>query len=345
MKKEDYEKLNYYLNGCFQELEKNDSFLLRNILPISKLINDFAFLTNQYEFKNDTKSNHLTYQDIYLLAREIIESIDKGYLVYYDDLIKSGKLDFSYNHDYPCSQFVFGIDADVKLININREFNYIDVSTLVHEFMHYMNCLIGPITINRYLLTEFISIYFEEYAKIYLLKKGVPKEELMFNERIIYTRCIANDFNSYALIFLVYEKIGNIDENSWKFLYQNYVDISKEIFEEECKELLVKLQEIEETYKMEIMFERNFNEKELFMKQVTLFNSDYRYILGTILAYDTLEYNKFEQMVYLCNHINDEKYSEMNLLNVLETIDIDIDQIDLKTVEKIIIHNNKKKVK
>ena len=48
MKKEDYEKLNYYLNGCFQELEKNDSFPLRNILPISKLINDFAFLTNQY---------------------------------------------------------------------------------------------------------------------------------------------------------------------------------------------------------------------------------------------------------------------------------------------------------
>ena len=49
-------------------------------------------------------------------------------------------------------------------------------------------------------------------------------------------------------------------------------------------------------------------------------------------------------MVYLCNHINDEKYAKMSLSSLLKIIDINLDDINLDIVEKKIIENSTKKM-
>lgn len=308
---EQYEKLNYYLNGCFKELEKSDSFLLANIECFARMSDDYVHMTNNYKFEVYTEQNNLSYNDVYLLAREIIESIDKDYLKYYDELIESGKLDFSYSNDYPGSAFIYCLKKDERIININRNFNYTDVLVLVHEFMHYMNGLGDEFSFNRNLLTEAISIYFEEYARNYLLDKGIPKEELYFNERIILTRETASNFNWYSFILIAYNRFGNIDENTYKLLSDFVCPITKEELEEECQKVLKVLdkrkEEFDFEYKMlEENSEKNY-ENELFNDLVKLVNKNYKYIFGTLIAYYALKYSTVEKMTYLCNHINDLK--------------------------------------
>ena len=346
MNEEKYQKLNYYLNGVFKELENNDAFLLRNILNLARLSDDYVHLTDNYNFKIYNKQNNLTFNDVYLLAREIVEGIDKNYLEYYDKLIENGILDFSYNHEYPVSQFLWNDEKEIRLININRNFNYIDVTSLIHEFMHYMNHIDNKLSNNRYLLTEDISIYFEEYAKRYLIQKGISKEELFLNERIMSTKRTASNFNWYSLIFLAYEKFGNIDNNTYKFLNEYFLSIEKEEFEEECSKALKLCERIHEKYKFEYKMKSedlNGFEDNLFRKLIEFVNKDYRYILGTYIAYYALEHSSLEKMVYLCNHINEYSYSKMDPIDVLKYANIDIYELDIEIIEKVILENKTKR--
>jgi len=345
MKKEDYQKLNYYLNGCFKELEKDDSFLLRNIYPLAKLSDSYIHLTNNYNLEIYDTKNNLTFNDVYLLAREIIESIDASYLKYYDKILDNGQLDFSYDCEYFDSQFIYNLKNGKRLININRTFNYIDVATLIHEFIHYMNGLESTFSNNRYILTEAISIYFEEYAKLYLLNKGISKEELFLNERIICTKKAASNFNWYSLILLAYEKYGNIDENTYQLLNKYICNIPKEDFEDECSKALNFCEKEHEKYKFEYKMTsddinmNNFEEK-LFEHLTTFLNVSYRYIFGTYMAYYALEHSSKEKMVYLCNHINEYPYSMMNVFDILEEANIDVDKIDISIIENVLEKNN-----
>lgn len=348
MNEEKYQKLNYYLNGVFKELENNDAFLLRNILNLARLSDDYVHLTDNYNFKIYNKQNNLTFNDVYLLAREIVEGIDKNYLEYYDKLIENGILDFSYNHEYPVSQFLWNDEKEIRLININRNFNYIDVTSLIHEFMHYMNHIDNKLSNNRYLLTEAISIYFEEYAKRYLIQKGISKEKLFLNERIMSTKRTASNFNWYSLIFLAYEKFGNIDNNTYKFLNEYFLSIEKEEFEEECSKALELCEKEYKKYKFKYKMETedvNLNsfENNLFERLSGFVNKDYRYILGTYIAYYALEHSSLEKMTYLCNHINEYQYSKMDPIDVLKYANIDIYELDIEIIEKVILENKTKR--
>jgi len=343
MRKDDYQNLNYYLNGCFKKLEKNDQFLIDNIEFLIYLSHEYIKVANNYEIDNNQTINNLTFGDVYLLAREVIESIDESYLKYYDNLIESGKLDFSYENEYANSYFEFSGTKDIRNINISRKFNYSDVSVLVHEFMHYMNHLDKYLPINTYLLTETISIYFEEYAKLYLVNKGISKDELFLNERICFTSEASSNFNYHCMIIYAYSKFGNIDENTYELIQQYFFPISKKEFNEQCNKLLKEFKKEEKEYRNTI-FDKDFKEDNLFNKLVTILNRRYRYILGTVLAYYALEHSSKEKMTYLCNHINDYNYQMMSIKEVLKTIDIDINEIDVDVIERKIIENGVNKI-
>ena len=98
--KEIYDKLNYYLNEICKYLEKENAFLLENIYVISRLNDEVLKHIEDYRLDNKTKQNKLTFEDVFLLARKIIASIDKSYLESFDNLIKSGELDFSFESAY-----------------------------------------------------------------------------------------------------------------------------------------------------------------------------------------------------------------------------------------------------
>ena len=58
MTEEMYKQLNFYLNGVFKELEKDDSFFINNILQISIIGNKLLTLIEDYDLKDlFTESN------------------------------------------------------------------------------------------------------------------------------------------------------------------------------------------------------------------------------------------------------------------------------------------------
>ena len=130
MAEQDYKELNKYINDVLMILLKQDSFLITNIEEISRLNDTFLDFMDNYELKENYKENHLTFNDIYLLAREIIESIDKKYLTLYDGLIESGSLEFMYDYCTPMGSSFRKITNDnqtFNLIDIKIQYNYIDV--------------------------------------------------------------------------------------------------------------------------------------------------------------------------------------------------------------------------
>jgi hypothetical protein len=333
MNKEQYKKLNDYLNDVFIYLEKRDFLLIRNIKSIAMLNDTFYSFIKNYDLSYKPKENKLTFNDVFILAREIIETINKDYLQDFDKMIDSGQLDFSYNREYSDSEFIHLEDYQVhNLININREFNYSDVDILIHEFIHYTNGNKKQ-SINRYLLTEFLSIYFENYAIDYLIAKGIDKEEINYNDRLLFTKRDSNELIWYEIVLLAYEKFGEIDENTINYLNEFYVNISKESFDKECLDTLKHFEKIEKNYMEDNR--KEFNHEELTSKLCSYITKDYRYILGTLLAYYARKYCDMKDIVYLNDHINDEEYKSKNMYEILLTIGIDLDDENFK--DKVLI--------
>ena len=297
-----YNKLNFYLNDICNYLEKENSFLLDNILSIAKLNDTFLEYIEQDSFDNKTIKNNLTFDDVYLLTREIIEQIDKNYLKEFDNLIQSGELDFSFNNDYDDSYCIsmYRKNEVKQIININRDFNYNDVRVLIHEFIHYTNG--KKYSINRKYLTEFLSIYFEFYAIDYLLAKGINKEEIDYFHRIKSTKEHSNIFNRYEIVLLAFIKFGNLDENTVSLLQKYLLNIKKEAFEKECTILYKNLYIAEERNRTKI--EKNPEILGCVLSEEFI-TSNYRYILGTLLAFYAHEYSAFQDIVYLNNHIHE----------------------------------------
>ena len=319
MTEEKYKKLNNYLNDIFIYLEKKDLFLLENIYPMCELNFKFNTFIEKYELNNVQVENNLSFNEVYSLVREIIESINKNYLNDYDELIDKGILDFSYNNEYLDSHY--SRINDKSIININRYFNYSDVRILIHEFIHYTNGSKSELlSINQYLLTEYLSIYFEMYAINFLInKKHISKKEIDYQGRLINIKEKCEQFDYYGLILLVYKYFGYIDKNNIELL-----NIDKEQFDEACLKVFNYFEKIENNYNSEIRFKNEFNLNELTSKQCLQISSDYRYILGTLFAFYTSKYSKLEDIVYLNDHINDPKYAYMSIYEILLSIGIDL---------------------
>ena len=318
MTEEMYKRLNSYLNDIFIELNKKDKIFVDNLVNFSHL----NLLIFDYMNKNICKivsksyQNKLTFDDVYLLGREIIEKISLKYLDEYDKLIMSGKLNFNYDNENGSYCILKTKNGETtKYIDVSRKFNYEDVITLIHEFFHYTQIKDSNITYNHEFLTEFISIYFEKVATNYLVKeKHIPISELNINSRIINFLRSNNLFYRYSIILLAYENLGNINKNTINEI-DEIIGLKDIYFEEECINFLKKLDEINELS----LDEEKIN------KMVSLVNLNYKYIIGTILAYYALKYSKLENMIELNDKINNE-YADKLVEEILENLNIKINK-------------------
>lgn len=340
MTDEMYKRLNNYLNDIFLELNKKDKLFVNNLIPIwrlSYMIYDFT-LKNIKKVSSKSYENNLSFNDVYLLARKIIEKINPNYLNEYDELINSGKLNFDYEKsgNSCCSIYYNGV-INNKTIDIYRKFNYDDVVTLIHEFSHYTQNKIGCNKSFQYeFLTEFIAIYFEKIATKYLQEENVPVEELDINIRIINLLNCNYSFYMYSTILLAYENLGNISENTINDL-KNIIRIEDDKFENRCAVVLNKFDEINKLN----------NQKDSIRKMVNLATRDYKYIIGTFLAYYALEYSKIEDMIDLNDNING-KYSQLSIEDILDKVGINVDEEMINKTLNIIknsIYNYEGKVK
>lgn len=333
MNEEMYKKLNSYLNDFFVKAQKNDPIFIDEIYNFCKLSDLIMNEFNGMFKKEKSQENNLTFNDVYINAREIISSIDTKYLSKYDQILQNGILDFSYEKEYFDSHYSYSYNQTNNLIfneiNINRFFDYTDISTLVHEFFHYTNGDCIP-SHNRRFLTEFISIYFEEYAKKYLMKeKKLASKDVLLNDRIIDFLVINKKFNSFCLILLAYEKLGNLSSNTPNEM-KEILNIYDATFENECLKLVEKID--------------SSNDSLDFYNYLT---RQYKYLVGTILAYYALEHCDIKDIIKLNDSLNDPKYVEKNIYELLELYGIEFDDnliyesIDI--MKKVLNSDNLKK--
>ena len=335
MNQEEYQKLNNYLNDIFCYLEENDHFLLQNMEEIAILNDRVNDIVSSYEYV-EAEKNHLTFYDVYNLARDIIETIDQKYLPFYDSMIDNGTIDFDYEDKYFCS-FYRGIDTSngkINLININREFSYDDVVSLVHEFMHYTNGKNDKLSINRYLLTEFISIYYEMYAEDYLREHKLLLDDNKYSFRLQILKEDTDSLYKYEIPFIAFKCFGNLKDETLNDLKQYIIGITKEQYENELKNLLQTYEAIDE----------NTDDKDKFISHLTLAAKDnYRYILGTLFAIYARKNISIEKIKKLNDNINDYTISIVDLLKTIG-IEIDSDNIVSDLMDSLLEYIEEKKL-
>ena len=333
MNKEDYQKLNSYLNEIFKYMEEEDKFLLENynliFLLSEKLYNKLQDIdTEYYQVTND-----LTFMDVYNIAREIIESINPNYLKLYDKIMNNGELNFSFNGEED-NYFLNLDDKNVGLINIMREYNYQDVIKLVHEFAHYINIKGKKSTNIGYILEEFIARKFELYAIKYLMDKEIPEEEI--NPHVTVDLLLDDLYNfiySYPLL-VSYYNFGSIDEKTSELFSKYFYKIDKDNFERYCNNVLEKFKITEsECVNASMKDDENIDSIDIVMEQSKYLSDGYRYILGGMLAFYDFDINC---IIDITDNINTKKYESTSLFEFLNMLNIDITTDDF--IDKV-VHN------
>ena len=348
MKKEDYKRLNDYLNDAFIYLSENDSFFIQHIQMISKLNFMFYEKLIDIELEHTFHENNLTYEDVFNLARNEIKKINPDYLEEFDKLIDSGRLGLFKQEenitikkcdDYGKLSEIENNEEETKnisacyyteddyFIDLARTYNYNDVNLLIHEFIHSTNSL-GDMA-----LTEFFSIYFEMLSQKELLEKGINPSELDIFDRIKDTIEISKDIIEYDFAFLSYNLFGNIKEDSCEELKKyNIVTSTKEDFENVCISSLRYFDYKKIKYNNE---NKKFNLYDYRKCISGLFSEGYKYLLGTLFACYLLENGNKDKVVWLNDHINDEEIKNMNFIDVLKIIGIDLtdENINKKLVD------------
>lgn len=326
MEKDEIKELNRYLNEMFIYLEQCDALLLRQARYIGWLNAKYKKRVQDKIKDIELEENHLTYEEVYQLARNIINEIDPKYLTEYDQLIESGKLDFDYEQEIDDSvmRIIRNGNNTTKLIDVRREFNCNDVLSLIHEFFHYTNRK-KEFSNVRYYFTEFLSIYFELYAIDYLLKQNINGKELGLFDRLQNTYQLSKRMNIYVVVLLAYEKFGEIDENTLPLLQQNFLQTDNESWKDICHTTYKNLRKVEKDN--QYILENDPKRLGQLLGE-NYYSSDYRYLLGTILAFYARKYSNLKDVVYLNDHINE--CQDKSILKICLSIGIDLNAQDFE---------------
>lgn len=353
MKKEDYKRLNDYLNDTFIYLSEHDGFFIQNMHNIFSLNLILYENLKGIDLRHNFHKNNLTYEDVFNLTRNEIEKINSNYLENFDKLIDSGRLEFflheqnmiikestyyenlseiENNEEEIRNDSVCSYNNGDYFIDLARTHNYNDVLMLIHEFIHSTNSSknMGEY---GYILTEFFSIYFEMLSQKDLLENGINTSELDIFDRIKDTGMISKKIVKYDLAFMAYNLFGNVKEDSYEDLEKYHiVSSTKEEFESACFKLLKYFDYQKVKYNNE---NKKFNLYDYRKCISSLFSSGYRYLYGTLFSCYLLENGNKDKIVWLNDHINDEKIKNMNLIDVLKMIGIDLtdENIDVKLVD------------
>ena len=322
MSNDEYKKLNKYLNELSLYFQKKDIFYIDNIVEINKMSNLLYNKLLPLDLTDESKKNFLTYEDVYNLAFEIIEHITPHYKEDFQNIIKSGILDFGYNDEYKGSYFRH--TKDHNEININRVFNYNDVISLIHEFIHYTS---GKRinTINRNIISEFLAIYFEVVAMNYLMDKGISIQEIDYKKRLRgileYTKFYL-DVNKPITCFF---KCGSVSKDNYE-MCRDYKWINEsDDFDRDCKRLLNSFIKLENNYKNSV-FSFEYNDESLRNSLSSGYSYLVKYILGISLTFYALKCCDIKDIICLNSLINN--FNRLNIKEVLKKFGINMNNND-----------------
>ena len=90
--------------------------------------------------------------------------------------------------------------------------------------------------------------------------------------------------------------------------------------------MLEDFEQIEKEYNFEILYEKEYDNDELRTKLASKFTSNYRYILGFLLAVYALKYSDVEKIKKLNEYITDRKHEDLGIIELLKMIDINLNE-------------------
>ncbi len=209
---------------------------LRDNLEELEEISQVAFdKVSEIEMKEPKYSEYYTLEDSLEIAREFLETIDPKHKKQFDKLLADGTIDIvsePEKDDEPVvnyKDYEGGIRQDV---HIPLQHNLDDVYSLVHEYFHTTN-LDNNYTLDRYLLTEAVSIFYEFLLYDYLSTKNVNPDD---NKASIYYRLDSLLDDTYDFNYI----IGEL-KPIFKNINFNYKEQPKEelenVFEDLCSDM------------------------------------------------------------------------------------------------------------
>ena len=321
MKREDFDKINNFFNYLalflFESKDIDDYYYQFIILND----NFFEFFLKRYlkdgRYFQEIDHNNLSYQDVLNISRDIIKSINEDYLLQFDNLLNSGILDFSYDKEYIDSEVVHIRYKDgtfKRYININRKFNYDDVSTFIHEFMHYVSGIVYKI--RNMIITEFISIYFELYANEYIFNNYSQNiKEIEYNKRLASCFERSKIIRNTEIPLFIFSRLGNLNEGSYKYVNDFFPKYNYEDYKYECEKTL------------NIINKEDGNGEKLYIYEC------HYYLIATFLAfYCRNNNNNICNILNLASNTNNKENDDLDLLNLLEKYNININSDIFKTI-------------
>ena len=349
MDEKKYKELNDYFNRVFLTLSINDEFFIKNLYDFG--INSSQLIQNvDSEIKNNVTNDNLSFLQIYDIGKVIINDINPDYEKEYEEILDSGILQVSYDRvNKPKDNKVYYPRAYCNeynnIIYIEDAFNYNTVPTLIHEFMHYNN---RSNLVNRYLLTEFISIYFELYSYEYLLENGLSKDKVDLSRRINSLVESADFLQERCLFLMAYNNFGNFNDKTYDYIYKYIGYISKEEYEEVLIEMLEEFKLTEEKYyHSNIDINQNDLDYMLSNKYITI----YKYFMCTLLSFYSLKYLDKDNVIQLNELLRNKKAKSVSaLLNeigitfddefiskAIESVNDYINYYDLHETKKLVL--------
>lgn len=290
-----YEKVNDRIKDDFEILKIHGmNFDLFNLIYKLNYKTLLIILNKDTNLIDNKNNDYLDENEVYYEVAKFFKELDNDY---YDMFIKQKNDNkIIYNKDIKNGY----LDNDTLTIRMEKTNTNKDIAIMIHEMMHRLNIRedFTYYPINKY-LTEFISIFFENY---YTYINDPKMFDYQFLNRIKKTQDNVQDIHITGNLYHFYNRHNEFNKNSYKVINS---EIGNNYTKEEFDNLL-----------------NNY----LSNSDTMSFLNKTGYLLGLLLTnyiYMTFEINDelISKMKKLNNAIRDE---DLSLYDALKIIDIDI---------------------
>lgn len=334
---EDEENINAAIKYLF------DNGLGNNYVKLFYIGNNYMnFIDEQKIVSKNNKKTKISKEDMINYSKKVLESLDENLLDGINNFNLSGSIIYSNKIKRALTRNKISNMSIRKLnnknqrklkytININEEITYETIKTFIHEYMHYISgnnvpkneygdLTIYKKNINEQKYGEFISIYFEEYAKDYMVNNfNINNDEFDSTFRITDTK-LQNHYRSIYLPFAIYYNYGKYDYKNYKeFVEENDVNLNPS-YEGFSKNKKVFLKSFSEVITLSLKYIKidiekpnlyNNRNKDSFNKLLVEGLYKNNYVLGTLLAFYVKDKITPKEMLEFARIINKNDKTNM----------------------------------
>ncbi len=237
MKNNNFPLLNELCEEFFQY--SNSPFVGNNILPLADLCKCLISLSKTIEYdymevinrKNDSFKTMMLPEESIQICEEFLDKIHPSLKEQFQTFLKNGvinlHIDDGKNKLVDVQREYYGRQESYPDVNVGIYYNLSDPNTMIHEFFHGSNFVPSYLTKQdkrksetHRILSETISVYFEERMISYLKKLGYPAGELdqLSRRRYIDSMECSRFLLDELAILDCYQRIGRISLEDYRLI-------------------------------------------------------------------------------------------------------------------------------